>query len=71
LPWPYGCFTARTAEKTAELYLSGRLAKKDGKPWSGKLGEQITTPEGKQAARGIAIELLATRRFASSLSSPN
>jgi hypothetical protein len=53
------------------VYLSGRLAKKDGKPWSGKLGEQITTPEGKQAARGIAIELLATRRFASSLCSPN
>jgi hypothetical protein len=42
------------------VYLSGRLAKKDGKPWSGKVGEQITTLEGKQAARGIAIELLAT-----------
>jgi len=42
------------------VYLSGRLAKKDGKPWTGKLGEQITTPEGKQAARGVAIELLAT-----------
>ncbi len=46
------------------FYLSGRLAKKDGKPWSGKLGEQITTPEGKQAARGIAIELLATLQAA-------
>ena len=34
------------------VYLSGRLAKKDGKPWSGKMGEQITTLEGKQAARG-------------------
>ena len=42
------------------VYLSGRLAKKDGKPWSGKLGEQITTGEGRQAARGVAIELLAT-----------
>jgi enamine deaminase RidA (YjgF/YER057c/UK114 family) len=46
------------------VYLSGRLAKKDGKPWSGKLGEQITTLEGKQAARGIAIELLATLQSA-------
>ena len=46
------------------VYLSGRLAKKDGKPWIGKLGEQITVPEGKQAARGIAIELLATLQFA-------
>ena len=46
------------------VYLSGRLAKKDGKPWSGKMGEQITTLEGKQAARGIAIELLATLQSA-------
>jgi len=46
------------------VYLSGRLAKKDGKPWSGKLGEQFTVPEGKQAARGIAIELLATLQAA-------
>jgi len=27
------------------IYLSGRLAKKDGKPFSGKLGQQITTAE--------------------------
>lgn len=46
------------------VYLSGRLAKKDGQPWSGKLGEQITTAEGKQAARGVAIELLATLQAA-------
>lgn len=42
------------------VYLSGRLAKKDGQPLSGKLGEQITAAQGKQAARGVAIELLAT-----------
>ena len=35
-----------------------------GLRWSGKLGEQITTSEGKQAARGIAIELLATLQAA-------
>jgi len=46
------------------VYLSGRLAKKDGKLWSGKVGEQITTLDGKQAARGIAIELLATLQAA-------
>ncbi len=46
------------------VYLAGRLAKKDGKLWSGKVGEQITTVEGKQAARGIAIELLATLQAA-------
>jgi enamine deaminase RidA (YjgF/YER057c/UK114 family) len=42
------------------IYLSGRLAKKDGKPFSGKVGQEITSPEGRQAARDVAIELLAT-----------
>src|SRR3989441_2918675 len=42
------------------IYLSGRLAKKDGKPFSGKVGQEITTAEGRQAARDVAIELLAT-----------
>jgi enamine deaminase RidA (YjgF/YER057c/UK114 family) len=46
------------------LYLSGRLAKKDGQLWIGKLGERVTTAEGEQAARGIAIEMLATLRAA-------
>jgi enamine deaminase RidA (YjgF/YER057c/UK114 family) len=46
------------------VYLSGRLAKKDAQPWSGKLGADITTVEGKQPARGIAIELLATLQAA-------
>ena len=44
------------------IYLSGRLAKKDGKPFSGKLGQQITTAEGRQAAREVAIEILARCR---------
>ena len=42
------------------IHLSGRLAKKNGKLWCGKLGEEVTTAEGKQAARSVAIELLAT-----------
>ena len=46
------------------IYLSGRLAKKNGKHWRGKLGEEITTAEGKQAARSVAIELLATLQAA-------
>ncbi len=46
------------------IYLSGRLAKKDGKLWAGKLGDQLTTAEGKVAARGVAIELLATLQAA-------
>ena len=46
------------------VYLSGRLAKKDGKPFSGKMGQHITTAEGRQAARDVAIEILATLRAA-------
>lgn len=43
---------------------SGRLAKKDGAVWSGKLGQELTVQEGQEAARGVAIELLATLRAA-------
>ncbi|GLU35346.1 RidA family protein [Trinickia caryophylli] len=42
------------------VYVSGHIAKKDGKPWVGKLGANMTTEEGKDAARAIAIDLLAT-----------
>ena len=42
------------------VFVSGHIARKDGKPWTGKLGESLLTPQGKEAARGIAIELLAT-----------
>jgi enamine deaminase RidA (YjgF/YER057c/UK114 family) len=41
------------------IHFSGRLGKKDGELWIGKLGEEITAAEGKQAARDVAIELLA------------
>lgn len=42
------------------IFLSGQIAKKDGKPWAGKLGSQITVAQGQEAARGIAIDLLGT-----------
>jgi enamine deaminase RidA (YjgF/YER057c/UK114 family)/uncharacterized damage-inducible protein DinB len=40
------------------LFISGHIAKKDGKPWTGQLGADITTADGKEAARGIAIDLM-------------
>jgi hypothetical protein len=40
------------------IYLSGRIAKKYGKPFSGKLGQQITTAEGRQAARAPELEVV-------------
>ena len=42
------------------VFLSGHIAKKDGKVWAGQLGAGISTEEGKQAARAIAIDLLGT-----------
>jgi enamine deaminase RidA (YjgF/YER057c/UK114 family) len=47
--------------KTGNLvFLSGHIAKKDGKPWVGQFGKNMTTEEGKAAARSIAIDLLGT-----------
>ena len=49
-----------SAQSGNTVYLSGHIAKKDGKVWAGKLGDTLTTDEGKAAARAIAIDLLAT-----------
>jgi len=49
------------AAQTGNLvFVSGHIAKKDGKPWVGQLGKNLSTEEGKTAARAIAIDLLAT-----------
>ena len=42
------------------IFLSGHIARKDGKPWVGQLGLTMTTDEAKPAARAVAIELLGT-----------
>ena len=42
------------------VFLSGHLAKKDGKVIVGQLGKNTSTEEGKAAARLIAIDLLGT-----------
>ena len=42
------------------VYLSGHIARKDGKPWVGQFGRNMTTDEGKAAARAVAIELMGT-----------
>ena len=47
--------------RTANLvFLSGHIAKKDGKPWVGQLGKDLGTEEGKAAARAVAVDLLGT-----------
>jgi enamine deaminase RidA (YjgF/YER057c/UK114 family) len=46
------------------VFLSGHIARKDGKPWVGQLGREIGTAEGQAAARAIAIDLLGTLQAA-------
>ena len=42
------------------VFLSGHIARKDGKAWVGQLGKNMSTDEGKHAARAIAVDLLGT-----------
>ena len=42
------------------VFLSGHIARKDGKPWVGQFGKNLTTEDGKAAARAIAIDLMGT-----------
>jgi len=42
------------------IFVSGHIAKKDGKPWVGQLGRDVDTATGKAAARAIAIDLMGT-----------
>ncbi len=46
------------------LFLSGHIARRNGQPWVGKLGENMQTQEGQDAARAIAIDLLGTLEHA-------
>ena len=46
------------------IFLSGHIAKKDGKPWVGQLGLTMTTEEGTAAARASAKALPGTRAAA-------
>ena len=42
------------------VFLSGHIAKRDGRPWVGQLGRDTDTATGRQAARAVAIDLLGT-----------
>ena len=42
------------------VFLSGHIAKKDGKAWVGQLGKDMDTATGKDAARAVAIDLMGT-----------
>jgi enamine deaminase RidA (YjgF/YER057c/UK114 family) len=42
------------------LFSSGHIAKMSGEPWVGQLGANLTTAQGKEAARTVAIDLMGT-----------
>lgn len=42
------------------VFLSGHIAKQDGKPWVGQLGHTMDTATGQAAARAVAVDLLGT-----------
>jgi enamine deaminase RidA (YjgF/YER057c/UK114 family) len=42
------------------VFLSGHIAKKDGRVWVGQLGRTMDTSEGQAAARAVAVDLLGT-----------
>jgi enamine deaminase RidA (YjgF/YER057c/UK114 family) len=44
------------------LFLSGHIPMKDGKPVVGKLGKDLKTEEGAEAARRIGLTILAVTR---------
>ncbi len=51
--------------KTGNLvFLSGHISKKDGQVWTGQLGKNVQTEEGKLAARAVAIDLMGTLQAA-------
>ena len=42
------------------VFLSGHIAKRDGKVWVGQLGRDIDTATAKLAARAVAVDLMGT-----------
>jgi len=46
------------------IFLAGHIAKLDGQPWVGQLGANLTTEQGKNAARAAAIDLMGTLQAA-------
>lgn len=42
------------------IFLSGHIARQDGKPWVGQAGLTMSTDEAKLAARAVAVDLMGT-----------
>jgi enamine deaminase RidA (YjgF/YER057c/UK114 family) len=59
-PGPPAAAYVMAASAGNMVFLSGHIARRDGKPWVGKLGQDMDTETGKAAARAIGIDLIAT-----------
>ena len=59
-PGPPAASYVMAATTGNTVFLSGHIAKLDGKPWVGKLGKDMNTDTGRVAARSIAIDLIST-----------
>ncbi len=46
------------------VFLSGHVARKDGKAWVGQLGKDMNTADAKPAARAVAVDLMGTLQAA-------
>ncbi len=46
------------------VFVSGHIARRDGKPWVGQLGRDMDTATAQQAARAIAVDLMGTLKAA-------
>lgn len=42
------------------VFVSGHIARRNGKPWVGQLGRDMDTATGKAAARAVAIDLMGS-----------
>jgi len=60
VPTPPVAAFVPTVQAGKLCFVSGHIAKRDGKPWAGQLGVNMRTEEGQRAARSIAIDLLGT-----------
>jgi enamine deaminase RidA (YjgF/YER057c/UK114 family) len=49
------------------VFVSGHIARRQGKPWRGRLGDTLTTAEGIQAAQQAALIALGTLQAAGDL----
>ncbi len=59
-PTPPGAAYVPTVQTGNLLFVAGHIARREGRPWVGQLGATLTTAEGREAARGIAIDLMGT-----------